>query len=488
MNLFGTAGIRGDVTERVTPELALAVGRAVATEIRAPERIVDGEDAGSRTTPAPEVVLARDGRVSGGALAAAMEAGLTAGGVEVRRAGRLPTPALAYASRGRYGVMLTASHNPPTDNGIKCFRDGREFSDELEAAIESRVEEGVSPASWDEWTEAHRIDPLADYRAAVREYATGFGANLDGLRIAVDCGNGMSAPATPTVLRELGAAVVTLNGNVDGYFPGRGSKPTPETLQDLRSFVSDANAGIDEPGRAGRDDDGFAFGIGHDGDADRIVIVDAAGEVVHEDTVLAILAEAYVRRSEAAEPVVVTTPNASGRIDERVRAAGGRVERVRLGALHEGIARVEQGSEDGGEGGRTVAFAAEPWKHIHVPFGGWIDGVCSAAVIARLVADEGLDALREPVTERPYRKLSVTCSDERKRPAMDALATSLPEAFPEASVDTDHGVRLEFPDAAWALVRPSGTEAYIRIYAESDAVDTLVEDVRAVVEDAIADE
>ncbi|RLM75752.1 phosphomannomutase [Halorubrum sp. Atlit-26R] len=512
MDLFGTAGIRGGVEERVTPALALAVGRAVGAEIRS-----RSEESPSESSPEPTVVLARDGRVTGPALAAAMEAGLAAGGVDVCRAGRLPTPALAHASQGRYGVMLTASHNPPTDNGIKLFRDGTEFDRDAERAVEERVvdEEGVAP--WDEWTEATRTDPLDGYLADVREYAAEFGAPLDGLRVAVDCGNGMSAPATPTVLRELGADVVTLNGNVDGHFPGRGSKPTPETLADLRAFVADANEGVENPGRPashgsdGVDDhaesdgeaEGFAFGIGHDGDADRIVIVDADGEVVHEDTVLAVLAERYTRESDAADPVVVTTPNASGRIDERVREAGGRVERVRLGALHEGIAAVREDAAEAGALGEAgavgesgaagevgddtrVVFAAEPWKHIHVAFGGWIDGVASAAVIARLVADEGLDALRAPITERPYRKVSVSCPDDAKGPAMDRLETTLPDAFPDAAVDTDHGVRLEFEDASWTLVRPSGTEPYVRVYAESDDVDALVAEVEGVVEDAVA--
>ena len=503
MDLFGTAGIRGGVEDRVTPALALAVGRAVGAEIR---------ERADESTPEPTVVLARDGRVTGPALAAAAEAGLAAGGVAVRRAGRLPTPALAHASQGRYGVMLTASHNPPTDNGIKLFRDGVEFDRDAERAVESRVADEEPVAPWDEWTEATRTDPLGDYLDDVREYAAGFGADLDGLRIAVDCGNGMSAPATPTVLRELGADVVTLNGNVDGHFPGRGSKPTPETLADLRAFVADANEGVAEPGRPGGsgsgnggsgDTEGFAFGIGHDGDADRIVIVDADGEVVHEDTVLAVLAERYTRESDAADPVVVTTPNASGRIDERVREAGGRVERVRLGALHEGIAAVREAADGNGALGEAgavgeagaagevgadtrVVFAAEPWKHIHVGFGGWIDGVTSAAVLARLVADEGLAALRGPVTERPYRKVSVDCPDDAKESAMDRLATALPAAFPEAAVDTDHGVRLEFDDASWALVRPSGTEPYVRVYAESDDVDRLVAEVGDVVEDAVA--
>ncbi|EMA68132.1 phosphoglucomutase/phosphomannomutase alpha/beta/alpha domain I [Halorubrum aidingense JCM 13560] len=486
MDLFGTAGIRGSVEERVTPELALAVGRAVAAEMRATES--DGTREGGAARE-PEIVLARDGRVSGAALAAAMEAGLASGGVRVCRAGQLPTPALAHASQGRYGVMLTASHNPPADNGIKLFRDGSEFDREAERAVEERVAAEQPAAGWDEWTTTERVDTLGGYLDDVAAYAARFGADLDGLRIAVDCGNGMSAPATPTVLRRLGAEVVTLNGNVDGHFPGRGSKPTPETLRDLRAFVADANEGVAEPGRPGADGDseGFAFAIGHDGDADRIVIVDADGEVVHEDTVLAILAERYTRESDADDPVVVTTPNASGRIDERVREAGGRVERVRLGALHEGIAAVRADAAADETTDTSVVFAAEPWKHIHVAFGGWIDGVVSAAVIARLVADVGLESLREPITERPYRKVSVDCPDEDKADVMDRLATTLPEAFSDATVDTDHGVRLEFADASWTLVRPSGTEPYVRVYAESDDVDALVGDVAGIVEDAVAE-
>ena len=459
MALFGTAGIRGSVRERVTPDLALAVGRAVGADIRA--------DATADTTGSerPEVVVARDGRPTGEALAAAAEAGIESAGADVRRAGILPTPALAYASQGRYGVMLTASHNPPTDNGIKVFVDGQEYDRERESAVEARVGEAAPPAAWDEWGGAESVSPLAGYRRAVVEYARGHGVAADGLAVAVDCGTGTGALGTPQVLRELGARVVTLNGQIDGHFPGRESKPTPETLGDLRGFLSDT---------------AFDFGIAHDGDADRIVVLDSEGGVVHEDTVVAILAEHFVRTATATDPVVVTTPNASGRIDERVAAAGGRVERVRLGALHEGIAAARA---DGGD----VVFAAEPWKHIHPDHGGWIDGAASAAVLTRLVAAEGLDGLRGPVTERPYRKVSVECPDDRKPDAMAHLESALPAAFPDADVDTEYGVRVEFPDGSWTLVRPSGTEPYVRVYAEADDVDALVEAVRAVVTDAVSD-
>jgi len=286
----------------------------------------------------------------------------------------------------------------------------------------------------------------------------------------------MASLATPQVLTSLGADVRALNANVDGHFSARESKPTPETLADLRAFVA-GDAGNDPEG-------GVDLGIAHDGDADRVVVIDGDGEVVHEDTVLAILAEHYTHTSDAGDPVVVTTPNASARIDERVQAAGGRVERVRLGALHEGIAAARAA----GGADTEVTFAAEPWKHIHTALGGWIDGVASAAVFTRLVASEGLAALRDPVTERPYRKDDVRCPDDAKAAVMDRLETDLPEPFPEAAVDTEHGVRLELPDGGWVLVRPSGTEPYVRVYVESESVDDVVAAVVDVVESAVAAE
>jgi phosphomannomutase len=452
MELFGTAGIRGPVGERVAPDLALSIGRAVGE---------DGE----------EFVLARDGRETGPALAAAIEAGLESAGADVRRAGQLPTPALAYASRGRRGVMITASHNPPPDNGIKLFVDGVEYDREGERRVERRVAEDRPPATWNEWGDAESVDVLESYRQSVADYAretvgSGEQRPLSGLTVAVDCGTGMASVATPQVLGELGATVVGVNASVDGYFPARESKPTPESLTEFRAFLEEG-------------DGKFDLGIAHDGDADRIVILTGSGAVVHEDTILAMLAHHYVTESSAEDPVVVTTPNASGRIDERVSTAGGRVERVRLGALHEGIAEARAAGGD-------VVFAGEPWKHVHPGFGGWIDGVASAAVVAGLVAAAGgLETLREPIAERPYRKTSVPCPEAAKDGAMDRVATELPAEFPRGEVDTEYGVRIDLPDGAWILVRPSGTEPYVRIYAESDAVDRLVDRARQVVTAAV---
>jgi len=241
MKLFGTAGIRGRVDERVTPELALEVGRAA------------GADGG-------EFAVGHDGRVTSPALADAVASGLASAGADVVRLGQLPTPGLAYASQGRRGVMVTASHNPPTDNGLKLFVDGKEYAGDAESRIEERIDEAVGPVAWDSWGDSSRAEVLTEYRTTVTDYAAEYGADPEGTTVAVDCGNGMGSVGTPLVLRSLGAGVCATEANVDGHFPARGSKPTPETLSEFCSFVAETDA---------------AFGFGHDGDADRIVVVEA---------------------------------------------------------------------------------------------------------------------------------------------------------------------------------------------------------------------
>lgn len=451
MNLFGTAGIRGEVGSKVTPERALTIGRAAG---------IDARERGDT-----KFVVGRDGRETGRALMAAVTAGLVSAGGDVIQVGCVPTPALAFASRDKRGVMITASHNPPKDNGIKLFRDGIEYDQEAEQGIEELVAASVGPVTWNEWGEVESEQVLDSYRTAVVGYAEQWGEALEELSVVVDCGNGMGGSATPQVLRALGAHIVALNANVDGTFPARAPKPTPVSEADLRAFMEDGD---------------FDLGIAHDGDADRIVIIDSRGEIVHEDTVVAILAERYVQASTVSDPVVVTTPNASTRIDDRVHSVGGRVERIRLGALHEGIARVH--SDDG-----VVVFAAEPWKHLHTNFGGWIDGVVSAAVLARLTAAEGLDGLREPVWERPYQKVNVRCPDELKLKVMERVTAELPGEFDDPVVDTEFGLRVSLSDDSWILVRASGTEPYLRIYVESERVEDLVQSVSEVVERVVAE-
>ena len=452
MDLFGTAGIRGDVAETVTPELGVKVGRSVASE---------AEES--------TFVLGYDGRVTSQGLAAAVTAGLTSGGGTVYKVGEVPTPALAYASQGRHGVMITASHNPPEDNGIKLFADGVEYSEEQEHQIETRYKEGVDTATWENWGNTETEEILAEYRTQISQYVIDNVGKVKEITVAVGCGNGMAGHATPQVLSQIGAQPISLNANVDGRFPSRESKPTPESLESFRAFVADRECDL---------------GIAHDGDADRVVVVDQDGEVVHEDTILAILAAWYTGQSTAEDPVVVTTPNASSRVDEQVSEAGGRTERVALGKLHEGISRERADGTDE----TAIVFAGEPWKHIHPAFGGWIDGVVSAAMITALAGSEGgIKSLTDPVTERPYRKKSVPCPDEKKAKVMHRIEKTISDVFPDGRVKTEYGVRVTLPDESWILIRPSGTEPYIRVYGESESVDALIRRAESLIKEQIAE-
>lgn len=450
MELFGTAGIRGPVEHRTTPQLAVAVGLAAA---------VDGD----------EWVVGRDGRLSGYALVDAVSAGLKAGGADVINVGSLSTPALAFASRDRHGIMVTASHNPPSDNGLKLFIDGTEYDSKREAAIERRIKAGPSPTSWSEWRSSREMTVTDDYRRAVITYATAMVSDATGVTVAIDGGGGMGSLMSPPVLDELGARVHALNCHIDPEFSARPSKPTADTIQELSAYVSEAES--------------MDFGVAHDGDGDRLVVVNGSGKVVHEDTILAVLAGFFVETTEVNDPVVITTPNASGRIDERVESLGGRVIRGPLGGLHETRAAVEAASSPGTD----VVFAAEPWKHIHPAFGPWIDATASVAILAGLVADVGgIEELLEPITERPYRKVNVGCPDDRKTQVMGALSRELPAQFPDATLDDSYGIRLDWPTGSWVLVRPSGTEPFIRIYVEGEDVEALITETRSVVESTVA--
>ncbi|AWB27010.1 phosphohexomutase domain-containing protein [Halococcoides cellulosivorans] len=439
MDLFGTSGVRGPVGETVTLERALALGTAAGQ---------DGE----------EFVLGRDGRTTGRAIADAVAAGLQRAGARVERIGVVPTPTLAWASQGRRGIMVTASHNPPRDNGLKFFRDGQEYDRDAERRLESRLD--TAPASVDalEFGETTRGDPLSAYRDRIVAYARERVGPIAATGVVVDCGTGVGGLATPQVLDRLGADVLAVDAHVDGTFPARPSKPTADTLTDTAALIA----------RTDRID----CAIAHDGDADRTVLLDSEGEIVPADTVLAILAGHYLTEGGR----VLTTPDTSDRIDERVADLGGRVDRTALGTLHEAM--------DGQEATAETVFAGEPWKHVHPPLGPWIDGIASAALLVALIDRDGLAALRNPITERPKAERSVDCPDDAKAAAMDRLTERLPAAIDHESVDTDYGVRLTLSEG-WILVRPSGTEPKLRVYLEQSDADALAERVVEILREAV---
>ncbi|AIF69417.1 phosphopentomutase [Palaeococcus pacificus DY20341] len=424
MKLFGTAGIRGPIDSKVTPELALNVGKALGTYIQ------EGT-----------VVVGRDVRTSSVMLENAIVSGLLSVGVDVIRLGLVPTPMLAWATNrlGNAGVMITASHNPPADNGIKVFNDrGIEFFLEEEEKLEEIIfSQSYKKAKWDEIGYVVDRDLKNDYINAILDYVN----HETELKVLLDMGNGAGSLITPYLLRKMGAKVITLNAQPDGHFPGRKSEPRYENIAYLSNLVREL---------------GMDLAIAQDGDADRIAVFDEKGNYIEEDTLIALFAKLYVEENGGGN--VVTSINTSFRIDKVVEEAGGKVYRVPLGQLHDGIKKY------------GAVFASEPWKFIHPKFGLWIDSFVTIGLLAKIIDKEGkpLSEIIKDIPKYYLIKKNVKCPDEVKSKVMERVKEKLQEKLADEveEVLTMSGIRLNLKDGSWVLVRPSGTEPKIRVVVE----------------------
>ena len=426
MKLFGTAGIRGTLWKKVTPELALRMGRAIGT-------YVEGET----------IAVARDGRTSSVMLQSAMISGLLSAGKEVLDLGLIPTPALAWATREHAdgGVMITASHNPPTDNGIKVFNgDGTEFYVEQEKELEELYSSGnFRKARWDEIKSVKPIEVIDDYIKAVLDFVN----HETSLKVLYDGANGAGSVLAPYLLREMGAKVVSINAHVDGHFPGRKPEPRYENIAYLGKLVKEL--GVD-------------LVIAQDGDADRIAVFDEKGNYLTEDTVIALFAKRYVE--EHGGGTVVVSIDTGSRIDYVVEEAGGRVVRIPLGQPHDGIKRYK------------AIFAAEPWKLVHPKFGPWIDSFVTMGLLIKMIDEEGRplsEIVKAEIPDFYLTKKNVLCPDELKGKAVESAAKVLEEKLKDEIRETltISGYRFNLKDRSWVLVRPSGTEPKIRVVVEA---------------------
>jgi phosphoglucosamine mutase len=420
--LFGTAGIRGRLWEKVTPELAIKIGLALGTY------------------KGGKAVVARDGRTSSVMLKDALISGLLGSGMEVLDGDLIPTPTLAWATKehGDAGVMITASHNPPTDNGIKVFNgDGTEFYVEQEGELEEIVFSGnFKRAEWDEIKPVRGIEVAQDYIGAVLDFVN----HETNLRVLYDGANGAGNVVAPYLLREMGAKVISVNSHVDGHFPGRKPEPRYENIAYLGKLVREL--GVD-------------LAIAQDGDADRIAVFDEKGNYVEEDELIALFAKLYVE--EHGGGTVVTSINTGSRIDEVVENAGGRVVRVPLGQPHDGIKRY------------SAIFAAEPWKFVHPKFGLWIDSFVTMGLIIKLIDERGpLSRLVSEIPKYYIVKKNIPCPDDLKEKVVEESARIIGEKLggEVKEVLTVSGYRFNLNDRSWVLVRPSGTEPKIRIVVE----------------------
>ena len=416
---YGTAGVRGMFNLSQTPEQVYRLAETIAF-----------------ATGRGRYGVGWDGRKSSALLAKTVLAAVNAAGSDASVFGLVPTPVLAFGTRSRScaaGFSVTASHNPPEFSGVKVFnRDGMELPKSDEERIERAMAVDVAKA-------AGTFGEIIPDEGVTDEYVAGltlrYPRATHPLRIAVDCASGPGGLVTPLILKALGHQVVPVNAQVSWRFPARLPEPTAASLADFAAMVP--MLGVD-------------FGFAHDGDADRLVMVDALGGVV-PDSILAILA---LRGLGVTDGTAVLSENTSSAVAEEAERLGLRVLRSRVGKTFAALV-AERG-----------VFAAEPSKIVDPRWGLWEDGINASALVATLLSsDRGLLGRVTQEVRWRYRQMNL------KVPVrMDALVAEARESFRRLRVSEERtldGLKLVLEDGSWAMFRPSGTEPMTRLYCES---------------------
>ncbi|RRO13265.1 phosphoglucosamine mutase [Saccharopolyspora rhizosphaerae] len=440
--LFGTDGVRGLANGDLTPELAMAVSSAAARVL------YDRDDSRRRVA-----LVGRDPRASGEMLEAAVVAGLTSAGADVLRIGVLPTPAVAYLVKelgADIGVMISASHNPMPDNGIKLFSaGGNKLPDALEDEIEARLGEQV-----DRPTGVH-VGRVRDVPDALRRYTDHLliaaPHRLDGLKIVVDCANGAASEAAPDAYRRAGAEVTAINAEPDGININDGVGSTH--LEVLQAAVVEHGADL---------------GIAHDGDADRCLAVDSAGEVVDGDQIMAILAVAMHETAELAENTLVATVMSNLGLHLAMREHGLSLRTTAVGDRYVLEELNAGGYSLGGEQSGHVVLPG------HATTG---DGLLTALRLMGRVSATGnpLSTLAKVMRRLPQVLVNVRVEDK-------AAAVVAPEVTTAVAA-----AESELGETGRVLLRQSGTEQLVRVMVEAaseqsarDVADRLAKVVSAI--------
>ena len=444
--LFGTNGVRGVTNEDMNAELALKLGKSIGTFF--------GGD----------IAIGTDTRTSNELLKNAAIAGLLSTGCNVFDAGMLPSPALQYhvkKSDKTAGVIITASHNPPEFNGIKVIdEDGTELGKDKEDKIEDiYFNEKWAAAKWNEIGKLHKIDATEEYINAVVGRVDANKIREKGFTVVLDCGNGAGSHVEPYIMSRLGCKVITLNSQPDGRFPGRNAEPIKENVSDLMRMVKECGADI---------------GIAYDGDADRAIFIDEREEYIYGDKTLAIVS-GYMAEKKGG--VIVTPVSTSSCVEEFVRKKGGRVVYTKVGSPIVARKMIEVGATFGGEENGGLIFPEHQYCR---------DGGMASAAILEIMAVRGkkLSELVAEIPEYHLAKTKVKCSNEKKKEVMEAFVKN-----EEGNVDLTDGAKI-YMENGWVLVRPSGTEPIIRIYAESkekEMAGRLADEYKKKIEEIIAE-
>jgi phosphoglucosamine mutase len=428
--LFGTDGIRGCANvEPLTPEMAVAFGRAVAAKF------------GGEGKP---VVIGRDTRLSGPMLESAVAAGIVAMGVDVLLLGVVPTPAVAFLTRhlqGGAGIVISASHNPFEDNGLKIFdARGLKCNDALELEMEQLILGDVLRRQGAAGAKIGRIQTWVDGAIRYADLAVrAYGANLDlrGVRVVVDAGNGAAWYTTPQVLRALGAEVVALNVEPDGVNINAGCGSThPEGIQ------------------AAARESGAQIGLAHDGDADRLICCDETGELLDGDEMLAVIGLDLLKRGKLAKKTLVATVMSNLGLDECFAAAGGKVIRAGVGDRYVLEQMLANDLNVGGEQSGHVILR---------DYNSTGDGLVTALKLLRIMKMTGEPLSQLRLGLQKYPQLLVNLKVREKIPL---------EQLPEVTAVVAE-IERELGANGRILLRYSGTEPKIRLLVEAREEATL---------------
>ena len=442
--LFGTDGVRGLANRDLTPEATVALAAAAA-------EVLAGDRGGHR----PLAVVGRDPRASGEFLEAAVVAGLASAGVDVLRVGILPTPAIAFLTGdlgASLGVMLSASHNPMPDNGIKVFAEGgRKLPDALEDEIEARMGAGAERPTG---AGVGRVRDIPDAGARYVEHLlAAHRHDLSGLRVVVDCANGAASAVSPEALRRAGADVVAIHASPDGLNINEGCGSTH--LGDLAAAVVEHRADA---------------GIAHDGDADRCLAVDERGEPIDGDQIMAILAVARKRRGELAGNGVVATVMSNLGFRIAMAAEGIEVVETAVGDRYVLERMLAGGYTLGGEQSGHIIDLERATTG---------DGILTALALLECRAESGrsMSDLAGVMTRLPQVLVNVSGVDRAR------LGDSPEVAAEVAAVEAALG------STGRVLLRPSGTEPLVRVMVEAGEASVAresAERIAAVVRSALA--
>lgn len=451
--LFGTDGVRGTANlDPVTAELALRLGRAAAHVFSKLPGYTTHEHR-------KKIVIGKDTRISGYMLESAITSGVLSMGIDVLLIGPLPTPGVAYMTRSLRadaGIVLTASHNPYQDNGIKFFgHDGYKLDDAAEDKIEGLVFSGevdhIRPTA-EGLGRAKRIDDALGRYVEFVKQSFPRTRTLEGLKIAIDCGNGAAYKASPCILRELGAEVFVINNVPDGININANCGSTyPEEIQKLVRAT------------------GAQVGISHDGDADRVILTDEKGDLVDGDEILAITALDYLKRGCLVDKTVVATVMSNCGLDELMENHGGKVLRTRVGDRYVIEEMQARNLNVGGEQSGHMIFR---------DYSTTGDGILSALQVLRIIVETGqpLSVLRQCLQKYPQaqRNLRVT-----SKPPIESLE-EVNELLKIAETSLAGKGRI--------LLRYSGTETKIRLLIEGrdkQSIETHADRIASAIQRAI---